>query len=89
MGIAELRQLARGGERAAEALAAALARVPGLADEVLRIANRSELRCGPRIAAVERAVVLLGARPVAEIALAILEAPAASLAVPSPSTMEA
>jgi HD-like signal output (HDOD) protein len=73
MVIPMLRDLARRGNAAAEALAHTLESVPGLADAVLRIANRIELPRGARIAGVQRAVVVLGARAVVEIALAVLE----------------
>jgi len=76
--IPELRDLARRGDGGADALACAIERVPGLADAVLRVANGPELGRGARIAGVRRAVVVLGARAVVEIALAVLE-PVASI----------
>ena len=76
MSIDELRQLARGRDASAAALAEALEAEPGLADAVLAIANAPRLARGARFAAVDRAVAVLGKRAVVEIALFVLAEPA-------------
>jgi HD-like signal output (HDOD) protein len=74
LSIAELRRLAR--ERdASPALADALAREPELADAVLALANSAGLARGARLAAVDRAVAVLGKRAVVELALFVLARP--------------
>ena len=75
MSIDELRQLARGRDASAAALADALEGEPGLADAVLAIANAPRLARGTRFAAVDRAVAVLGKRAVIEIALFVLAGP--------------
>jgi HD-like signal output (HDOD) protein len=75
MSIDELRSLARGRNASAAALANALEGEPGLADAVLAIANTPRLARGARFPAVDRAVAVLGARAVVEIALFVLAEP--------------
>jgi HD-like signal output (HDOD) protein len=72
MGIDDWRSLARRGDDGARELAAALDRVPGLRDAVLAVANRAAARGRVPLRSVDRAVVVLGARVVVEIALAYL-----------------
>ncbi|HTO08270.1 MAG TPA: HDOD domain-containing protein [Myxococcota bacterium] len=72
MGIDEWRSLARRGDDGARELACALERVPGLSDAVLEAANRHAARRHVPLRSVDRAVVVLGARVVVEIALSML-----------------
>ena len=72
MEIGELRELARRGDAGAAELGQALERVPGLTCAVLEIANRSAGVTSARFRSVDRAVIVLGARAVVEIALAVL-----------------
>jgi HD-like signal output (HDOD) protein len=72
MGIDEWRSLARRGDDGACELAAALDRLPGLREAVLEVANRNAARGRVPLRSVDRAVVVLGARVVVEIALSML-----------------
>jgi hypothetical protein len=72
MGIEEWRSLARRGADGAGELAAAMERVPGLRDAVLEVANRNAARGGVPLRSLDRAVLVLGARVVVEIALSML-----------------
>ncbi|HTO52029.1 MAG TPA: HDOD domain-containing protein [Myxococcota bacterium] len=71
MGIGELRDLARQGREGAEALALAVEQVPGWSDAVLEVANRAARYGAGPFKSVDRAVIVLGARAVVEIALAV------------------